>query len=205
MKKTWLGLLVFCLTPFWGPAQQVYRLDPAKSVIEIHLDTAGPLRFAGHHHLIKTGIQQGTFNYSPGESAKCAVEVVVNTRSLKVVDPDLSAKDRDKIQATMESNRVLDAKDYPTIVFKSLKFEPVGSNRLRVIGDLTIRNQTHPVVLDVSLQKTGPVLKAAGETSFKQTTFGIQPVTAGLGTVRVGDEMRILFQVVAEQKPSPNP
>jgi hypothetical protein len=42
-------------------------------------------------------------------------------------------------------------------------------------------------------------LKAEGECQFKQTEFGIRPVAAALGTVRVQDQITVTFQVVARQ------
>ncbi len=41
---------------------------------------------------------------------------------------------------------------YPAITFKSTKVEKAGEGKLKVTGDLTIKNVTKPVVLDV----TGP-------------------------------------------------
>ncbi len=170
-------------------------------MIEIHLATAGALGFVGHPHLIQARIAQGTFLYDPADFGKSSVELVVNTGSLRVIDSEASAKDRQQIQRTMESDRVLAAKRYPKIVFRSRTIESLTHNHLRVVGNLTIRSQTQPVMVEVTLQQTGTRLKAAGESRFKQTTFGIRPVTAGLGTVRVKDEIDISFEVVAEPKP----
>ncbi len=181
-------------------AGEVYRLDPVKSVIQIHLDAAGALRFAGHTHLIQTVIQRGSFVYHPEDLSKSSVELAINTGTLQVMDPHVSPQDRSKIQETMQGDRVLDVTRYPQIIFKSSKIEPVSQNRLRVTGKLTIRNQTHPIVVDAELQRAGTELVVVGTSRFKQTTFGMQPVTAGFGTVRVRDEMVITFQVTAEPK-----
>ncbi len=206
MKTTWpvlVGIGVCVAQPCL--AEEVYRLDPAKSVIQIHLGTAGALRFAGHTHLIQTVIQQGSFVYDPADLSKSSVELTVDAGALRVMDPHVSPQDRSKIQETMQGDRVLDVKHYPQIKFKSSKIERVPQNRLGVTGNLTIRNQTHPVVVDAKLQRTGAELAVVGTSRFKQTTFGMQPVTAGLGTVRVRDEMVITFHVIAQPKSVPGP
>ncbi len=195
--QIFIALIGICLARLASPAREVYRFDPAKSLIQIHLDTAGALGFVGHAHLIQTPLQQGTLIYAAQDPGKSSVELAVNAKALQVIDPKMSAKDRAKIQATMESDRVLDVQHYPQIKFKSLRIEPMGADHLRVIGNLTIRGQTHSVVVEAGLQQAGSLLKAEGQSRFKQTTFGIQPVTAGLGTVRVRDEMTISFQVFA--------
>ena len=66
-------------------------------------------------------------------------------------------------------------------------------------GNLTIRDKTRPVTVHANLELTGSQVKAAGQCQFKQTEFGIRPVTAGLGTVRVQDQITVTFQVVARQ------
>ncbi|MEZ5318565.1 MAG: hypothetical protein R2752_14285 [Vicinamibacterales bacterium] len=52
---------------------------------------------------------------------------------------------------------------------------------------------TGPVTVD------GDVLRLTGTCRFKQTDFGIEPVTAGLGTVRVKDALEVTLDVVARR------
>ncbi len=197
----WCVLLALGLGPVWCAAQQAYQLDPSTSVIQIHLDTAGALGFVGHAHLIQAPIEQGKFVYDAADPAKSTVELAVAAATLKVKDPKISAKHRQEIQATMQSDRVLGIKQYPKIVFKSLTIEPPDRNRLRVTGNLTIRSETHPVTVETTLEQEGQRLKATGTTQFRQTTFGIHPVTAALGTVRVLDQMSISFTVFMQPEP----
>jgi polyisoprenoid-binding protein YceI len=204
MKSVLSGLVAVGLGALLCRGQEAYRLDPTNSVIRIHLDTAGALGFVGHAHLIQTPIERGDFVYYPTDLSKSTVEVVVDVGALQVVDPKRSAKERMEIQGTMRSKRVLGITEYPKIVFKSSKIEPVDHNRLQVTGNLTIRSNTHPVILQVSLEQEGPRLKATGECRFKQTTFGIRPVTAGLGTVRVQDQMTLSFDVFGQPKAGGN-
>jgi polyisoprenoid-binding protein YceI len=99
----------------------------------------------------------------------------------------------------MESERVLGVKEYPTISFKSTMVEPERDHQILIHGNLTNRDKTRPVTVHAHLEQVGPAWKAAGQCQFKQTDFGIHPVTARLGTVKVQDQMRITFQVVARQ------
>jgi polyisoprenoid-binding protein YceI len=183
--------------------QQVYHLDPAKSVIQVHVSTAGALGFIGHAHLIETRIQEGKFLVYPGNPGKSTVEVEIEASALQVIDPKASSKDRTEIQATMQSDRVLGVKRYPKIVFKSVKIERVEGERLRITGNLTLRSQTNLVTVEASLEEAGARLRAAGTSQLKQTAFGIRPVSAGLGTVRVQDEVKISFEVYGQAKSDP--
>jgi polyisoprenoid-binding protein YceI len=69
--------------------------------------------------------------------------------------------------------------------------ESRGPDTLLVKGDLTLHGQTHPVSATVHKQDGAYV----GSCRFKQTTFGIHPVSVG-GVVKVKDELEIQFSVV---------
>jgi polyisoprenoid-binding protein YceI len=176
-----------------------YRFESTNAVVQVHVGTSGAFRFLGHGHLMEAPIQRGTLVYQPSDSDHTSVELVVDAKSLRVVDPEISAGDRRKIQATMESERVLGVKVYPTISFKSTMVEPERDQQLLIRGNLTIRDKTRPVTVHVNLELTGSQVKASGQCQFKQTEFGIRPVTAGLGTVKVQDQITITFEVVARQ------
>ena len=45
--------------------------------------------------------------------------------------------------------------------------------------------------------RAGAAWQATGTLKLKQTDFGIKPVTAGAGTVRVKDEVSVDFTLVA--------
>jgi polyisoprenoid-binding protein YceI len=179
----------------WGSEQ--FQFDSTNAFVQVHVGTSGAFGFLGHGHLMQAPIQRGTLVYRPSDPGQNSVDLAVDAKSLQVVDPELSVGDRKKIQATMEGERVLGVKEYPTITFKSTKFEAEPNHQFLVHGNLTIRDMTRPVILHANLELTGPQVKASGQCQFKQTEFGIRPVTAGLGTVKVQDQITITFQVVA--------
>jgi polyisoprenoid-binding protein YceI len=201
MKGLWLVLVALTVGRLHSQAQETYRLDPGRSVIQIHVTSSGALGFMGHQHLIQTPIERGNFVYYPGDLGRSSVEISVDASGMAVTDPKLSAKDRMEIQETMRSDRVLGVKQYPKIIFKSVKIQPMDGNRLQITGNLTIRNQTNLVTVEAVLEQAGRELKATGNSRVKQTTFGIRPVTAGLGAVRVKDQLEISFQVFGQPKP----
>jgi polyisoprenoid-binding protein YceI len=86
---------------------------------------------------------------------------------------------------------VLDAARYPQVVFRSTSIEPVAADRWAVAGSLTLHGETHAVRAEVSLADG----RYRGVTAFKLTDFGIRPPVVAGGTVRVRDEVRIVFDV----------
>jgi polyisoprenoid-binding protein YceI len=73
--------------------------------------------------------------------ARSSVEVEIDAASI-----DTGVADRD---AHLRSPDFLDAQKYPTLRYRSRRVDAVSKERLRVVGDLTIRDVTREVVLDV--------------------------------------------------------
>jgi polyisoprenoid-binding protein YceI len=113
----------------------------------------------------------------------------VDARALRVIDKDESEKDRAEVQKTMLGPEVLDSERHQEIVFKSTVAEPAGPGRWTLRGNLTLRGQTRPVTVHVTL-KDG---RYTGEAIVKQTDFGIKP--PGKAGVRAKDEVRVEFDV----------
>jgi polyisoprenoid-binding protein YceI len=74
-------------------------------------------------------------------------------------------------------------------VFKSTGAESTGQGRWTLSGNLTLRGQTRPVTVQVTL-KDG---RYTGGATVKQTDFGIKP--PGKAGVKAKDEVRIEFDV----------
>jgi polyisoprenoid-binding protein YceI len=147
---------------------------------------AGLFSALGHNHEISAPISGGTVDVTARQ-----VELRAQTRTLKVLDPGVSEKDRGEIQSTMLGADVLDAASHPEIVFRSTGAEAAGASAWKVHGNLTLHGQTHTVDVDVRVDGGHYV----GTSSFKQTQFGIRPVKVAGGTIRVKDEVRIEFNI----------
>ncbi len=169
-----------------GATAEQLAIDPHRSVMTVRVSKAGVFSALGHDHEIAAPISRGAVNPAARE-----VELHVNAAALIVRDPGVSGKDRSEIQATMLGPKVLDTQRYAEIAFRSTAVEAAGTGSWRVRGNLTLHGQTHPVAVEVR-EKGGHY---TGISRFKQTEFGITPVKAGGGTIRVKDEVRIEFDI----------
>ncbi|MGE5114574.1 MAG: YceI family protein [Acidobacteriaceae bacterium] len=186
MKKMWLAMVFSALAFPTLASAQSRAIDPAASKITIHAYKTGLFSFAGHDHVIEAPIRSGNVD----EAGK-TVALEVEAKSLRVLDPDESEKNRAEIQHTMLSGKVLDPEKYPEISFRSVKYEQKTGDEAEVRGELSLHGQVHEVVLAV--KKSGE--RWTGSTRFKQTAFGIQPVAVAGGTVKVKDEAKVEFEV----------
>jgi polyisoprenoid-binding protein YceI len=118
-----------------------------------------------------------------------------------VLDPGESEKDRREVQATMLGEKVLDAIQYPQIQFTSSSVRSIGqkegATEIQVEGTLRLHGVEKPVVLPIQVHVEQGDLSADGEFSVLQSDYGIVPVKAGGGAVRVKDELKIRFHIVA--------
>jgi polyisoprenoid-binding protein YceI len=168
-----------------GVRAQKHNIDTQKSTLTIHVGKTGAFSGLGHEHEVRAPIHSGTAD----TGSHPAVEIHVNARDLRVIDKDDSDKDRAEVQKTMLGPEVLDSEGHQEIVFKSTGTESVGEGRWALHGNLTLRGQTRPITVQVTL-KDG---RYTGEATVKQTDFGIKP--PGKAGIRAKDEVRIEFDV----------
>jgi polyisoprenoid-binding protein YceI len=133
--------------------------------------------------------------------SRSKVSVEFDATAMKVTGKGEPREDVPEVQRVMLSKRVLDVERHPKISFVSENILVVQRSasrmRLRINGQLTLRGATRPVTVPTEVELTADRLTAAGKATVRQTDFGIRPVTAGAGTVKVKDEVEIVFTIVA--------
>jgi polyisoprenoid-binding protein YceI len=167
-----------------------YHIDPK------HSDA----QFAVTHLMISTvrgefhGVNS-TVVYDNSDPSRSSVEATIDATTVDTREPD-----RDK---HLKSADFFDVADHPTMTFKSTKVEADGSNKLKVIGDLTIRGVTKTAVFEVTMPK--PAIKdpwgmqrtgISGTTKINRQEFGVAwNKNLDSGGVVVGDDVQITLDV----------
>jgi polyisoprenoid-binding protein YceI len=187
--SSFLALLP-CLIALGASAQT--RINPEKSIMIVHVFKAGLFSAFGHEHEVRAPIQQGSFN-----EANPAVELTVDARKLRVVDKEISEKDRAQVQQDMLGPKVLDSEKFPQIRFNSTSVDRLGEGKWLVTGDLTLHGQTQPVKVNVEGQNG----HYKGTAELKQKDFGITPINVGGGAVKVKNELRVEFDIIGAVAP----
>ena len=102
----------------------------------------------------------------------------------------------------LKSDDFFNAEKYPQMTFTSTKFEKVGEGEFKLTGDLTIRDVTKEVVLDVD--HGGVVVDPYGQTkagfeltgSINRKEFGLNwSAVTEAGSVVVSDQVKLLLSV----------
>ena len=180
-----------------------FSVDGAKSKMEIHVYKEGAFKMFGHDHLIAAKDISGEARFDPQKIEASSVRLKIPTKSISVVDPGESEKDRKDVQTTMAGEKVLDVGKFPEITFVSTGIsagkKTTDGWELTVSGQLNLRGREKPVSFPLHVHATGNELQGQGELSVLQTDYGITPVKVGGGTVKVKDKLRITFTIVASQ------
>jgi polyisoprenoid-binding protein YceI len=178
---------MLCILPVLLCAAPNETIDPGKSQLVVHVGKSGLFSAAGHEHWVDAPISHGQF--SEGNAA--SIEFAVDAAKMTVrADEKVSAKDQATIQETMRAT-VLESDKYPEIHFRSSSVASLGAQVWKVTGMLTLRGVSKPVSMEV--RREGEVY--TGSARFKQTDFGIQPVSIAGGVVKVKDELEISFKI----------
>ena len=154
-------LLIASLLFAVGAAQagpNTYKLDPNHTIVLASWDHFGYSRPVANF-----GKVDGTLVYDADKVEASSVDVTLPMSGLDAFAP--------KLTEHLRTADFFDAEKWPTARFKSTKVEQgAAPNKLKVTGDLTIRDVTKPVVLDVTLNKTGEGRGGAPKVGFDATT-----------------------------------
>jgi polyisoprenoid-binding protein YceI len=177
------GILVASQTTTSAP-----QASTPHSLITVHAYKSGLFSAFAHNHTITAPVAQGTIDLK-----NPAVEITVDGKQMKVIDPEASESTRAEIQSTMLGPKVLDTGKYPEIRFKSSHVQQIGPQRYRVTGLLTL----HGATKELSFEVSGGPDRYQGKAKLKQTDFGITPITLGGGTIKVKDQLDLEFDIQA--------
>jgi polyisoprenoid-binding protein YceI len=177
-----------------------YRLVASESKFTVQAFAEGLLSAFGHDPVIAVTEFEGELRFVPGTFEQASLEISVNARSLKVVN-DVKPRDRIEIERTMH-DEVLETSKYPTIEFCSdnVTVTTLGGNRYRarVIGDVSLHGVSQKNLwISGEVFQSDKRLRASGEFSLRQSDYKIKQVSVAGGTLKLKNELKCTFDLVA--------
>jgi polyisoprenoid-binding protein YceI len=179
-----LGALVFALAATLEAQER--PIDTASSKLIVRAFKTGLFSGFADNHEIEAPITQGSVDESAGR-----VKFMVESKRMKVLDPQMSPSRRQEIQERMVGPQVLDTARFAEISFESNSMERPSKDSFTVHGQLTLHGVTKPVVVSV-VRENGSY---KGTCTLKQREFGIVPISIAGGAVKVKDELKIEFDI----------
>ncbi len=179
-----------------------YRIDPKQSKFVVQAFAEGLFSAFGHDPTIAICGFGGDARFVPATLGQASLLMLVQAGSLAVVG-DSSEKDRQEIERATRDD-VLEVARYPEIVFmsKSVSASPAGEGRYRakITGSLSLHGVTRDQLIDAQITVNGGSLRARGELALRQSDFNIKKISVMGGTLKVKDEVKLSFDIVAERR-----
>ena len=114
-----------------------WQLDPYHTQVEFSAKHLGMMTVRGQFTEVAA-----SGDIDPEHPEASSVEATISTASIQTNN---AIRDND-----VRSSNFLEVEKYPTIHFKSTGITPAGADHYTLTGDLTIKETTHPVTLDVT-------------------------------------------------------
>jgi polyisoprenoid-binding protein YceI len=188
MKRRYpAAALVVLAFAFGAPAfaAESYKVDPVHSSAIFRIKHANTSYFAGRFNA-----PDGSFVLDEADPSKSSFNIV-----LSVDKVDTANEKRD---AHLKSPDFFNAKQYPTITFKSTAVKKGEGSALQVTGDLTMHGVTKSVTVPVELTGKGQ-FPAGTQRAGVEATFVVKRSDFGMSGMQpmLGDDVKVLVGLSA--------
>ena len=224
MRSSSLLLIVaLAAAPSLAPAQTttataaaVYRVEAADSLLYVRGRPRASSLFASlsHPHVIRASQVAGHVRWDPAHPEACEVRLAIPVVGLVVDEPALRAKaglagtlddaDRAKVTEHMLDEDQLFGARHPEITFEGAgcvaEAGVDGAQRITVRGRLSVRGHAASVQVPLRVTWSGRGLSAQGELSLSHSDLGLEPYSAGLGTIANDELLRFTLDVRATRR-----
>ncbi|TNE49242.1 MAG: YceI family protein [Bacteroidetes bacterium] len=182
-------VLLFVLSAFFAFGQSSFRTASVKMTIK------GSSNLHDWESDVTEVRASGTFVLNDaGLQSIDALDVTIPVKSIKSSKGSIMDG---------KTYKALNADKYPNITFKLSKATVTNKgdkNDVNASGSLSIAGKSRTISLYVRGSESNGRLTFSGSEKLKMTDYGIEPPTALLGTMTVGDEVEIVFTLTL--KPS---
>ncbi len=171
-----------------------WQLDPYHTQVEFSAKHLGMMTVRGQFEDVSA-----VADIDPDNPEAASVEVTIQTVSVKTNNP---ARDND-----LRSGNFLEVEKYPVITFKSTGVQAAGESSFKLAGNLTIKETTRPVTLDVtkygefSDPMMGHRIAYGATTQINRKDYGLSFAMMLDGRFVVSEEIQITIEgELVEQK-----
>jgi hypothetical protein len=167
----------------------------------------GALARAGHNHIVASHSLTGVVRV-PDDPTRATFDIHMPVNELVVDEDDLRAKEgpdfppgvpadaKEGTKRNMLGASLLEAERYPEIVLQSEAIQQ-GPEGLQAQVRVIVRDRASSVIVPVKYEIQGEDLRVSGELALEQTDIGLTPFSLFGGALKVLDEMKIRFAIVA--------
>jgi polyisoprenoid-binding protein YceI len=189
------------------PAVGVFEVVKSESELRVLIYPAGLLGGLGHSHVISTNDIVGRIVIAE-DPATSSVELAFPVETFEVDNDALreeegdefekmvSDKDKRGTRKNMLGKKLLDSSKFSTITMRSEEWTRDLPD-IVVKAEFTVRDQNNVLEFPASVAIKDDQIVVTGSLTLTHGQLGLKPFKAGLGSLRVRDEMELKFQITA--------
>jgi polyisoprenoid-binding protein YceI len=185
-----------------GLATVRFVIDPGMSRFTVQAFATGLLSSFGHNPKIGIRDYEGEIQFVPETYEKAFVRMTVRTNAMDVLD-EMKSDDRKKLEQVMYGE-VLEVDRFREAVYESkqIAVQKLSDDLLlaRASGELSFHGVAQTHFFDARVTATGNLLRISGEFQLRQSDYGIKPVSFAGGALRLKDEVKFSFELVARMQ-----
>jgi polyisoprenoid-binding protein YceI len=180
-----------------------FVVDARRSRFTVQVFATGILSVMGHNPTIGIRTFTGQVDFDSDTLRAGEFQIAIQAASLAVLD-DISEKDRREIERVMKAD-VLEIGKFPEIQFEISS--PIVLNRIdgslfsvTLNGNLSLHGVTRSESIPARIISMGEMLRASGDFTLKQSDYQIKPVSVAGGALKLKDELKFSFEMVANKQ-----
>ena len=179
-----------------------YSLDAVQSQFTVHAFASGLAAVVAHNPKFAIRDFSGEARFIPDTLRDASIQVRIKAASLELMD-EVSEYDRGEIDRVM-FNEVLEASRFPEIVYTSTQ---IAATRLSenlyattIAGKLTLHGVTNELDFSGQVVIGEDTLRGYGSFLVKQSKYDIAIASIAGGTLKMRDELKIAFFIIAKKQ-----
>ena len=179
-----------------------FMIDARASRFTVQAFASGILSAMGHNPKIGIRTFSGELDFNQETIEAGGFLLTVQPGSMAVLD-DISDKDRREMERLMKEE-VLEVARYPEIRYEAATIAVSrvdGSLYSATLnGNLSLHGVTRGQPITARIAAFGEMLRTSGDFSLRQSDYQIKPVSVAGGALKLKDEVKLSFEMVARQQ-----
>ena len=160
------------VNPLEGIPSGAYEVDVTHASVIWKVSHFGFSTYVGRFNNFSADLSLDSKDFT-----KSRVDVDIKVDS---IDTDYPLADEKDFNAILAEDW-FKSDEYPSITFKATSVSPLEGNKATITGDMTMLGETHPVVLDMTLNKASPshpfkrvpIIGFSAKTKLDRTVWGL--------------------------------
>lgn len=220
-----LALLAACAQPEWAPedtsapplpegvyreaarqGEAVYRVDPQHSRVFMRTGRDGPMKAAGHDHVIVSADIEGLVLVSDDPDKSRAnlrfplQQLLVDDPAYRQrfgMEPDLPASAIEGTTRNMQ-DKVLESSRFPWAT-ASVQALSIQQEKAQLEVSVAMHGVSFDYEVPAALEFDPDTLTVSGSMTVSHGDFGLTPFSAAGGLLRVAEDIEVVFEIVASR------